>query len=76
MSYFIIILKSVFVCQEVGILIRKLSDTETGKALSGVNIIIQGTSIGFTTDLEGDYYFTIKPVDYTIIVNYLGYKTQ
>ena len=40
---------------ETGTISGKVVDAETGEGLSFANVIIEGTSIGVTTDLEGKY---------------------
>jgi len=46
-----------------------------GEALVGANIILEGTSLGASTDLEGTYVINGVPVgEYTLIVNYIGYE--
>ena len=51
-------------------------DQENGETLIGANVLIEGTLIGSTTDIDGR--FTISPLDpgmYTVIVSYIGYNT-
>lgn len=49
---------------------------ENNQPLLGANVFWQNTSIGTTTDFEGN--FTLQKTDETssLIVSYLGYKTQ
>ena len=49
-------------------------DSETGETLIGVNILIEGTLIGSTTDLDGDYTISdVEPGTYNIVFSYIGY---
>ena len=42
-----------------------VTDAQTGDPLPGVNIVVQGTTIGTTTDMDGEY--TIEaPADATL----------
>ncbi|MEJ2544162.1 MAG: carboxypeptidase-like regulatory domain-containing protein [Calditrichaceae bacterium] len=52
-------------------------DAETGLPLVYANAYIQGKRIGSSTDLNGNFTFTIPP-DSTmqLIINYIGYKTE
>jgi len=51
-------------------------DARTKEPLVGANIILEGTSLGGSTDIDGDYYIINVPVgEYTIIVSYVGYRT-
>lgn len=50
-------------------------DAETGEALIGATVVVQGTSKGSITDIEGN--FTIGNLDngdYTIAINFVGYS--
>ena len=53
----------------------KVIDATTNEPLLGANVLILGTSLGATTDVEG--YFTINnllPGTYSIVVSFVGYK--
>ena len=53
-----------------------VKDKETGEALPGVNVIIQGTMMGAATDINGFYVMLNVPVGtYTLRATYIGYKT-
>lgn len=53
-----------------------ITDAETGAALIGATILIKGTSIGTSTDVDGKFTLSI-PDDNTIIVfSYIGYLNQ
>src|SRR5687768_10602551 len=60
--------------QDKATLYGKVTDKETGEALVGANVIIKGTSMGKTADLDGNYRIeNIKPGEYSIEVSYIGY---
>ena len=48
----------------------------TGEALPFATIFIKETSYGTTTNLEGNYEFSVEPGKYTVIFQYLGYQTE
>ncbi len=53
-----------------------VTDAKTGEPLPGVNVVIQGTTMGAATNLEG--YFSIlnvPPGNYTLKATYIGYTT-
>ena len=57
----------------------KMSGTVSsdGQPLVGANVILEGTSSGAATDVNGTYYiFDVQPGTYTLRVNYIGYKSQ
>ena len=57
----------------------KLSGTVSsdGEPLVGANVVLEGTSSGAASDINGAYYiFDVQPGTYTIRVNYIGYKSQ
>ena len=47
----------------------------SGNPIPGVNILIQGTSRGTSTDLDG-YYSLEAPEDAILVVSFIGYATQ
>ncbi|MBK9290527.1 MAG: TonB-dependent receptor [Bacteroidetes bacterium] len=54
----------------------KVTDKATGEELAGANIYIKGTTIGVSTDLDGNYTLAnIQPGTYTIVCSYISYKT-
>lgn len=60
-----------------GRIIGKVTDARTNEELIGVNVIIQGTTQGAQTDLDGNYrILNVRPGTYTLEVRYIGYQTQ
>ncbi len=51
-------------------------DEDTSEPLTGVNIILQGTSTGTATDIEGNYALEVPSLDGTLVVTYIGYIRQ
>jgi outer membrane receptor for ferrienterochelin and colicin len=51
-------------------------DKSDGELLIGVNVLLQGTVMGATTDLDGNYLIlNVPPGIYTLEVQYIGYNT-
>ena len=48
-------------------------DAQTGEALPGVNILIQGTSTGTSTDVDGNFQLNLSDLDQVLIITYIGY---
>lgn len=53
-----------------------VQDTE-GNSLPGVNIILQGTTVGAVTDIDGNYTIVIDDTkNATLMYSFIGYKQQ
>jgi TonB-linked SusC/RagA family outer membrane protein len=53
-----------------------VTDAATGEAMPGVNIQVQGTSLGAITDVDGKYTLSVPSRDVTLIFSFIGYVTQ
>lgn len=52
-----------------------IRDAETREALPGVNVIIQGTTLGAASDMAGNYSIIgVPPGNYALVVTMMGYK--
>ncbi|MBK9461033.1 MAG: carboxypeptidase-like regulatory domain-containing protein [Sphingobacteriales bacterium] len=57
-------------------ILGKVSD-EKGETLLGASVVIEGTSLGAITDLDGNYEIGgIKTTDVTLVVSFVGYTSQ
>ena len=58
---------------------REVSGTvtslEDGSTLPGVNVVIEGTSTGTTTDIDGNYSLQVG-ADATLVFSFVGYTTE
>jgi len=52
-----------------------VTDAESGEPLPGVNIVVEGTTIGTTTDMDGNYTLE-APADATLVFSFVGYQQQ
>ncbi|MBP7460355.1 MAG: TonB-dependent receptor [Candidatus Delongbacteria bacterium] len=60
---------------QTGKIAGRVIDAETSEPLYGVNLMVEETSLGAATDLEGDYLiFNIPPGVYSLQVSMLGYQ--
>ena len=50
-----------------------VTDDQTGDPLPGVNIVIEGTTTGTTTDMDGGYSIE-APADATLVFSFVGYQ--
>jgi len=53
-----------------------VTDAGTGEAMPGVNIQVQGTSLGTITDVDGKYTLSVPNRDAVLIFSFIGYVTQ
>ena len=51
-------------------------DETTGEFLPGVNILVDGTIRGTSTNTEGEFVLMTESTDSLLIVSYIGYVTQ
>lgn len=52
-----------------------ITDKANGEAIVGANVVVLGTSLGATTDVNGDYTILfIPPGTYKVQISYLGYS--
>jgi len=51
-------------------------DDENAETLIGVSVVINGTTIGTITDLDGNYSLSLEPGTYTVNYSYISYATQ
>ena len=51
-------------------------DAETSEALIGASVVLDGTTIGTVTDVNGEFSLSVKSGDQKINVSYIGYVTQ
>ena len=55
----------------------KALDRQTKSALPGANVLVKGTSIGASTDLNGDFIINNAPSgEQTLVVSYVGYASS
>ncbi|HEY5745110.1 MAG TPA: TonB-dependent receptor [Chryseolinea sp.] len=54
----------------------KVTSSDDGTALPGVNIIVKGTSIGTTSDADGSYSISVPSSESVLVFTFIGYKTQ
>ncbi|WP_421920117.1 SusC/RagA family TonB-linked outer membrane protein [Marinifilum sp.] len=52
-----------------------VTDANDGMGIPGVSVVVKGTTVGTTTDIDGKYTLTID-VNSTLVFSFVGYKTQ
>jgi outer membrane receptor protein involved in Fe transport len=64
----------VSVAGTTGKIAGKVTDAQTKEALIGANIVIEGTSLGAASDVNGEYFIiNIPPGKYTVHTSMVGY---
>ncbi len=53
-----------------------VSDADTGDPLPGVSVSVQGTIIGTTTNIDGQYSLTLPQSPATLVFSFVGFKTE
>ncbi len=62
--------------QGQGKIAGKVIEADTGEPLPGVNVIIQGTTLGTTSDVDGDYFIAnLEPGTYDIRASFVGFRS-
>ena len=73
---FVFIFPVMALAQNYGKIMGKVIDDKTKAALPGVNVIVEGTTLGAATDLEGKYVILqVPPGYYNIRADYMGYQS-
>ena len=49
-------------------------DSQTGEALPGVNIMVEGTTTGTTTNMSGEFSFQVENLQQVLVISYIGYQ--
>ena len=53
----------------------QVTDAETGEPLPGVSIVEKGTQNGTSSDMDGNYQFSVSD-DATLVFSFVGYQAQ
>jgi TonB-dependent starch-binding outer membrane protein SusC len=51
-------------------------EASTGDPIPGVNVIVQGTSTGTATNLEGEFELSVSSLDIVLTISAVGFETQ
>jgi TonB-linked SusC/RagA family outer membrane protein len=54
----------------------KVTDAVTGEALLGVNIVVEGTTIGVVSDIDGNFSIEVPSANAKLVFSFVGYTTQ
>lgn len=77
LTFIIFIFCSIKAFSWSGSICGKVTDHKSLEGVIGANVIIQGTTVGTATDLEGNFQInSISPGLYTLVISSVTYKTQ
>ena len=54
----------------------KITDSQTGDPMPGVNILVKGTALGAISDIEGKYTLSVPDRNATLVFSFIGYISQ
>ncbi len=54
----------------------KVTDGDTGESIPGANVVIQGTSTGTVTDIEGNFSIEVPGPETVLVISFVGYVSQ
>lgn len=76
LACFLVVLAGATVFAQQRTVSGQITDSGTGEPIPGVNVLIQGTTSGTVTDIDGNYQLSVPSGEVTLLFSYVGYKTQ
>lgn len=61
---------------QVGTVAGRVVDARSGETLPGVNVVLEGTTIGTSTGVDGEFEFNAPPGDYGLLASFVGYLAK
>ena len=52
----------------------RITSQEDGSAVPGVNVVVEGTTKGTTSDVDGNYSIQLTPSENTLVFSFVGFK--
>jgi len=52
-----------------------ITDYQTGETIPGVNVMVKGTTIGTTSDIDGKYSLTVPDPNAVLVFSFVGYSS-
>lgn len=75
--FFLVLIPILVTAQTRGKIHGTVVDAQTGETLIGVNVFIEGTLIGKSTDLDGNYSIdNLEPGTYVLVASYISYSRK
>ena len=66
-----------YLIANTGSISGKVIDAKNGETIIGASVLIEGTTTGTATDLEGNFILkNLEPKTYNLVIKYIGYKDK
>jgi outer membrane receptor protein involved in Fe transport len=76
-AFLLLLVPCVVFAGTTGKIAGRVQDAQTGEPLVGISIIVEGTTMGASTDVDGNYVIiNIPPGTYTIIASGVGFQKK
>lgn len=66
----------VHVLAQKGYIVKGIVKDQLGEPLGGVSIVVKGTTVGTTTDLDGNFTLNVPANNVTLAFSFIGFKSQ
>lgn len=53
-----------------------VTDASTGEAITGANVLVEGTTLGVISDVSGNFSIDVPNNNVTLLVSFVGYNTE
>ena len=54
----------------------RVTDAVSGEPLVGVTVVVQGTTLGIATNVDGEFSLNVPDKNASLVFSYIGYETQ
>jgi TonB-dependent SusC/RagA subfamily outer membrane receptor len=72
----IVIAPKSFVARQQQRITGTVTDAQTGDPIIGGNIVVEGTTIGTTTDVDGKFALDVPQANAVVVVSFVGYLSE
>jgi len=71
-----VLLQILLFAQQGRVVKGTIKDSETSEPLPGVSVLVAGTTVATTTDIDGNYSITVDGEGKKLVFSYVGYTNQ
>ena len=73
----VLVLAPAAAAQTTGQLSGVVRDAQTGETIIGASVLVEGTTRGASTNIDGEYRIIgVRPGTYTLVASYIGYHRE